>query len=226
MGTRAAAAEPENVIQYARAFLSGLASHRITGCAKHFPGLGGGTLDSHLATPAIHRAWLQLWQEDLLPYRKLATGSNALPMVMVSHATYLETRGGNSPATASPFWVTTVLQKRIGYRGLILSDDMEMGGILNFLPIEEAAIAAIRAGMHLLEICHSPELILRSYESLIHEAERSTVFRKLLLDRAETTRRLRAIRFAQSPGRALSARQLATLADKVRRFGTLVEETQ
>ena len=72
-------------------------------------------------------------------------------------------------------------RKRIGYRGLIFSDDLEMGGALKFLPIEGAAIEAIRAGMDLIEICHSPELILRCFESLIHEAERSKVFRLSLI---------------------------------------------
>jgi beta-N-acetylhexosaminidase len=77
-----------------------------------------------------------------------------------------------------------VLRKRIGYRGIIFSDDLEMGGILKFMPIEEAAVAAIRAGMDLMEICHSPELILRAYEALIAEGERSAAFRQLLLARA------------------------------------------
>ena len=132
-------------------------------------------------------------------------------MVMVSHASYPSTRGAETPASVSPFWITTVLKKRIGYRGLIFSDDMEMGGILTHMPIEEAVIAAIRAGTHLLEICHSPELILRGYESLIHEAERSAIFRKLLLDRARTTRRLRAssIFSASSPARVSLSRNSA-----------------
>ena len=81
-----------------------------------------------------------------------------------------QTPGKNHPASASAFWITKVLRKRIGYRGIILSDDLEMGGILKFLPVDEAAIAAVRAGIDLLEICHSAELILRAYEALIAEA--------------------------------------------------------
>ena len=80
-----------------------------------------------------------------------------------------------------------MLRKRIGYRGIIFSDDLEMGGILKFMPIEEAAITAIRAGMSLIEICHTPELILRAYEALIAEAERSPAFSKLLFTRAKQT---------------------------------------
>jgi len=219
MGTRTASADPAGVVRYARAFLAGLASHGVIGCGKHFPGLGGGGLDSHLETPAIERSWAELWRSDLVPYQQLAT---ELPMVMVNHATYPQTRGGERPATASPYWITTILQKRMGYRGLIFSDDMEMGGILKFLPMEEAAIAAVLAGIHLMEICHSPELILRCYESLIQEAERSTAFRKMLLDRAQTSQRLRRARFSLPLSRPLSTVQLEALRGKIGRFATRV----
>ena len=221
MGTRAAAPDPLSVVTYARQFLAGLATHGILGCGKHFPGLGGGNLDSHLETPAIQRQMPELWREDLVPYRELAA---ELPMVMINHATYPKTQSKNAPATASRFWINTVLLKKIGYRGLVFSDDMEMGGILKYAPMEEAAILAIRAGIHLMEICHSPELILRCYESLIHEAERSVSFRKLLLERASVAQRLRKARFNQPLARPLSTVQLAALREKILHFKTTVEE--
>jgi beta-N-acetylhexosaminidase len=220
MGTRAAASTGAGVAEYARAFLAGLASRGVVGCGKHFPGLGGGTLDSHLETPAIDRSWKELWNEDLAPYRELI---RVLPMVMVTHAAYPQVRSEELPATASSYWIKTVLQKKLGYRGLVFSDDMEMGGILKFLPMEEAAVAAIRAGMHMLEICHSPELILRCYEALIHEAERSAAFRRVLLERAATGRRLREKRFGGKATKALSEGQLVGLRDKIVRFQETVE---
>jgi beta-N-acetylhexosaminidase len=209
-----------NVVTYGRAFLAGLAKHGVVGCGKHFPGLGGGSLDSHLETPAIQRNLKSLWDEDLLPYRELAA---ELPMVMVNHATYPATHGGDRPATASAYWVTSMLAKQIGYRGLIFSDDMEMGGILNFAPIEEAAILAVRAGIHLMEICHSPELILRAYESMIAEAEQSAAFCKLLLGRAAIATRLRLERFNKPMSRPLSTNQFAALREAVIRFGAEIE---
>jgi beta-N-acetylhexosaminidase len=222
MGTRPAAATPTGVAEYGRAFLTGLAGQGVVGCGKHFPGLGGGAKDSHLETPEIGRSWKQLWDEDLGPYRELV---RALPMVMVTHAAYPRTQGGELPATASRFWVTTVLRKRLGFRGLIFSDDMEMGGILKFMEMEEAAIAALRAGLHMLEICHSPELILRCYEALIREAERSAVFRRLLLDRARTAKRMRRRRFLEV-GKGLSDSQLGALRGRVLRFAATVETAQ
>jgi beta-N-acetylhexosaminidase len=222
MGTRSAAPTPEGAIEYARNFLAGLSAQGVAGCAKHFPGLGGGALDSHAETPAVRRGFDDLWREDLVPYRALR---DELPMVMVNHAAYPDTPGGMRPATASHFWITTVLRKRVGYRGIVFSDDMEMGGILKFLPMEDAAIEAIRAGMDLLEICHSPELILRAYEALIGEAERSAAFRNLLLKRAQKTASKRAKLFAGPAPKALSARQFEALRDRILRFREQFDET-
>lgn len=189
MGTRAPAAEPAVVVDFAREFLRGLEAQGIAGCGKHFPGLGGAAGDTHFVTPEIGRNWKQMWNEDLVPYRELHA---AMPMIMTNHAAYPATKGKKEPASASRFWITTVLRGQIGYRGIVLSDDLEMGGILKFLPVEEAAVAAVRAGSDLLEICHSPELILRSFEALVAAAEKSAAFRTLLLQRARECERKRA----------------------------------
>jgi beta-N-acetylhexosaminidase len=223
VGTRAAAATVQGVVEYGRQFLAGLAGQRVVGCGKHFPGLGGGTLDSHLETPSIHRTLSVLNREDLAPYRELR---NELPMIMVNHAAYPKTPGGARPASVSPFWITTVLRKQIGYGGIIFSDDLEMGGILKFLPIEHAAIASIRAGTDLLEICHSPELILRAYESLIIEAERSTTFRSQLLTRARQISIKRKRLVAAKASAALSTGQFEALRTRIQRFSEAISKTQ
>jgi beta-N-acetylhexosaminidase len=215
LGSRATGETAEQVIEYAHDFLAGLAAHKVVGCGKHFPGLGGGSLDSHAETPTIHRSMRELWSKDLTPYRDLR---NELPMVMVNHAAYPETPGKNLPASVSPYWITTVLRKRIGYRGILFSDDLEMGGILKFMPIEEAVIAAIRAGMDLVEICRTPEMILRAYEALIAEAERSAAFSKLLIARAEQTARQRAKLFASGVSPAFTAKQFEALRKQIHNF--------
>ena len=219
MGTRAAAADAAGVIEYTQAFLAGLAAQGVAGCGKHFPGLGGGTLDSHLDTPKIEREWRDLWSEDLEPYRAL---KDALPVVMVSHAAYPKTAGKERPASVSKFWIEAVLRKRIGYRGLVLSDDLEMGGILKCMSMEEAAVEAVRAGTELIEICHSAELILRAYEALVREAERSAAFRAVVLQRTLDSARKRARLFAEPVGRALTARQFEALRTRVVKFGERV----
>ena len=77
--------------------------------------------------------------------------------------------------------MSEVLRKRIGYRGMVVSDDLEMGGVANFMPIGEAAVETVRVGSDLLLICHHPEPILNVYEALIAEGERSAAFGRLCL---------------------------------------------
>jgi beta-N-acetylhexosaminidase len=219
MGTRSTAATAAGVVEYARQFLAGLAAYKVVGCGKHFPGLGGGVLDSHVATPTIRRGSRELWRQDLAPYRELR---NELPMVMVNHAAYPQTLGKNRPASVSRYWIQTVLRQRIGYRGIVFSDDLEMGGILKFMPMEEAAVAAIDAGMNLIEICHTPELILRAYEALLAEGERSAAFGKLLTTRAERTARQRTKLLAGGAPAALTSRQFAALRGRILRFSKAI----
>jgi beta-N-acetylhexosaminidase len=223
LGSRCSAREPAGVIAYAREFLAGLGSREIVGCGKHFPGLGAGTLDSHQKTPSIPRDGAAIWSDDLEPYRALR---DELPMVMVNHAAYPMTPGRRRPASVSSYWIETVLRKRIGYRGLVLSDDLEMGGILNFMSIEEAAIEAIRSGSDLIEICHRAELILQAFEALIAEAERSAAFRKLLLERARVTERKRLRIFPDQMQSALGERPFEALRARILRFGEIVAAAQ
>jgi beta-N-acetylhexosaminidase len=189
MRTRVVSDDPKGVVTYAEAFLTGLSKAGALGCGKHFPGLGGGALDSHHATPAIDRTWKQLWEEDMLPFRKL---HRALPFIMVSHATYPQAFSKPDtraiPASISPFWIDRTLRHKIGFRGLVVSDDMEMGGILHHAPIEEAAVAAIAAGAHLIEICKDPALVLTAYEAILSEAEHSRSFRSIVEQSAATVR--------------------------------------
>src|SRR5262249_6591723 len=146
-----------------------------------------------------------------VPYREL---HRTMPMIMTNHAAYPRTPGKNEPASASRFWINKTLRKKIGYKGIVLSDDLEMGGILKFLPVEEAAVAAIRAGSDLVEICHSAELILRSYEALISEAERSGAFRKYLLAAATVSTRKRARLYARGLPPVLKPKKLSSLRDE------------
>jgi beta-N-acetylhexosaminidase len=215
LGSRTAGATAAEVIDYARAFLAGLAAQGVVGCGKHFPGLGGASGDTHFDTPTIGRTTHELWSQDVAPYRALHA---AMPIIMTNHAAYPATPGKLTPASASTYWITNVLRKRIGYRGIILSDDLEMGGILKFMPLDEAAVAAFRAGSDVVEICRSPELILHTYEALLAEGERSASFRTLLLARAREVARKRARLYNAPIARPLTAKQLDSLRTRIDRF--------
>jgi beta-N-acetylhexosaminidase len=219
MGSRTTGATAADVIAYASEFLAGVAGQGVVGCGKHFPGLGGATGDTHFVTPEIQRDWPQLWNEDMVPYREL---HKQMPMIMTNHAAYPRTPGKNVPASASRFWIAETLRKKIGYKGIVLSDDLEMGGILKFLPVEEAAVEAIRAGSDLLEICHSAELILRTYEALITEGERSGAFRKILWNTARDSARKRARLYGARIAAVPTAKSLESRKSKILAFNETI----
>jgi beta-N-acetylhexosaminidase len=193
MSSRAVSADPKEVIGYAREFLRGLGDAGVLGCGKHFPGLGEGNLDSHHELPLIRKSLKQMWVEDLVPYRILC---RELPLVMISHAAYPDVTGDRAPASLSKKWITDILRKRIGYNGLVVSDDMEMGAVLKFAPIEETAVQHIRAGGDLALICHSEELVTRGYEALVRAAETDRRFRNRAADAARRVQKLKRKLFA------------------------------
>jgi beta-N-acetylhexosaminidase len=186
MSTRAVSDDPKQVVIYAREFLRGLGDAGVLGCGKHFPGLGEATLDTHHALPSVEKSLRKLWDEDLVPYRTLR---RELPMVMVSHAAFprvaKERAKGRIPASLSKKWITDILRKKIGYRGLVCSDDLEMGGVLTAAPIEQAMVAHIRAGGDLGLICQQEDFILRAHEAMIREAERDGRFARRVRESAE-----------------------------------------
>lgn len=182
MSSRAFSTDPKAVVTYAREFLAGLNAAGVIGAGKHFPGLGEGNLDSHHELPVIRKSFNQLWDEDLVPYRLM---KRELPMVLVNHANYPDVTNDPLPASLSKYWITDVLRRRIGYRGLVVSDDLEMGGVLEAAPIDEAATKFIAAGGDLCLICHEQARIEQAYETMLREAERDSRFRRRVLESAK-----------------------------------------
>jgi len=188
LSSRAVSANPHEAAAYAREFLAGLRDSNVLGCGKHFPGLGEGKLDSHHELPVIEKPLQKMWSEDLLPYRTLR---GQLPMVMISHAAYPQVTGDRTPASLSKQWITDILRKRIGYRNLIVSDDLEMGGVRAAAPIGEAAVEFVRAGGDVCLICHREDFILQAYEQLIKTVGQDAKFARRV---AEAARRVTAFK--------------------------------
>ena len=175
--TRTVSADPRTTSQYAREFLRGLRDSDVVGCGKHFPGLGSARLDSHAGLPVIEKPWKQLWKEDLRPYRALC---DRLPFVMVAHAAYPQVTGDDTPASLSKEWMKRILRKRIGYRGLIVTDDLDMGGVLASASIEDAAVETLRAGADMFLVCQKEESVRRAFEAVVKRAEEDKKFARLV----------------------------------------------
>jgi beta-N-acetylhexosaminidase len=221
LGTRAVSTDPSEVILYAREFLAGLGDAGLLGCGKHFPGLGEGSLDSHRRLPVIEKPWKKLWAEDLVPYRRLRS---RLPMIMVCHAAYPAVTREQTPASLSQKWITGVLRRKLGYRGLVLSDDLDMGAVLSAATIELAAVATLRAGADMYLVCQKEENVELAYEAVVHVGERDRSFARRLAAANRrvlaSKRRARALQRPSPPPRPALierlTRELWELGEQVR----------
>ena len=220
MGSRAVSDNPKETVKYAREFLAGLNAAKVVGCGKHFPGLGEGNLDSHHELPGIEKPLRKLWGEDLVPYRTLR---RQLPMVMVSHAAYPQVTKSPTPASLSRTWIRDILKKRIGYKNLVVSDDLEMGGVLSAAPVGEAGVQFVTAGGDICLVCHREDYVLQAYEALAKKAESDRAFAKRIADSA---RRVTAFKRKQAKnlrmGKAPSDLQMNKLTRKLWEFGEQV----
>ncbi|MGB6475601.1 MAG: beta-N-acetylhexosaminidase [Candidatus Sulfotelmatobacter sp.] len=220
MGSRAISENPRKVVAYVREFLAGLRATNTLGCGKHFPGLGEGNLDSHHALPVIEKSLKRLWAADLIPYRTLR---RQLPFAMISHAAYPQVTHDQAPASLSKIWITDILRKRIGFRNLIVSDDLEMGGVLSAAPVGRAAVEHVRAGGDLCLICHREDYITQAYKEMA-----STVARDAKFARQVENAAARVLAFKKKSrnmlraGKSPSAASVGKLSRKLWEFGEQV----
>lgn len=196
IGDRAFGTDPRRVVQLAGLFARAHLDAGVFPVGKHFPGLGRASADTHLSLPVIEASRRVLWAEDLVPYRRLA---GMLPMIMAGHACYpgLQ-RSDRDPASLAREVIDGLLRRRIGYRGLILTDDLEMGAVDQRMDGGEQALRALRAGNDGLMFCHSEERIRGAARALV-DAFRA---RRLPAARLDTSvRRILALKRRRLTGR-------------------------
>ena len=225
MSSRSVSDDPNKVVIYAREFLRGLGDAGVLGCGKHFPGLGEATLDTHHELPIVNKPLRKMWEQDLVPYRLLR---RELAMVMISHSAYPTVTQARTPASLSKKWITDILRKKIGYRGLICSDDLEMGGVLAAAPIELAVIGHIRAGGDLGLICHQEDFILRAHQALLREVERDRKFARRVQESAQRVLAFKKKAFSQKSavGRRARVPTSAQVEQLTRQLWEFGEETR
>jgi beta-N-acetylhexosaminidase len=149
VGDRAFSAEPKEVVLLARAALEGLHDGGVAGCIKHMPGHGRATADSHLALPRVDAKEIDL-ANDVYPFTQLADAEAA----MTAHIVY-DAWDPDRPATCSPFVIEEIIRKRIGFQGMLMSDDLDMHALQFALNggLTERAEAAIEAGCDVVLQC-------------------------------------------------------------------------
>jgi beta-N-acetylhexosaminidase len=162
IGDRALHFDPNAVGALAAELIKGLAEGGLQAVGKHFPGHGFAALDSHVAVPRDERAVAAIMKKDVAPYR--AAIDAGLAGVMPAHVIF--TQADSEPAGYSRFWLQEVLRGKLGFQGLIFSDDLSMEGASTAGGVPERARAALAAGCDMALLCKDPEGQGRLLESL------------------------------------------------------------
>ena len=152
IGDRAFATEPGPVARLGLALARGLLAEGVLPCGKHFPGHGATTGDSHFVLPRVRRTRRELARIDLVPFARAAAAN--LPALMTAHVVY-PALDPHHPATQSRIICRDLLRRRLGFRGTLFSDDLEMNAVAARATPARRSLAALEAGCDMLLICQS-----------------------------------------------------------------------
>ena len=176
IGPRAFSADPIQTAELAKAWYQGSEEAGVIATAKHFPGHGRTDKDSHGTLPIIKATLEEMEQSDLVPYRALI--AEGVPAIMAGHLAFPKITGSNRPATISQVLLKSVLREELGFRGLIITDDMIMAGASSYTPnTAYACLESIRCGADMVLISKDEATFEQAYELIIREMRKDPDFR-------------------------------------------------
>ncbi len=162
----------EDVIRFAGAFNRGLRSEGVLSCGKHFPGYSAATVDPHHDLPTINRTLVELSSCEWQPYRAI---QSELDSIMVGHIRNIHLDPTGTASSLSRPMIQGVLREQWRYQGCVITDDMDMGAILNEYGFDDSMRMAIEAGNDLILLCHRVPMAKRAAEVLSQLPENTTL---------------------------------------------------
>jgi len=156
----------DQVITMAGVFNKALQATGILSCGKHFPGYSSASSDPHHELSALPRSLAELEAHELKVFRHFAAGENAVDSMMTGHISFAELDASGLPASLSPVVTTKLLREGMGFQGLVMTDDLDMGAIINHHGFDEMIRLGLEAGNDLLMICHRTELAEQAFKVL------------------------------------------------------------
>jgi len=216
---------PGEVLGYTTVYMRGLQGAGMVGCLKHFPGIGAGEVDSHEEMPVVQLSHDDLIAQDLAPYIELfQRRDDRVRCVMVSHGGFPNidireeiTGGLLEPASLNYNIVTKLLREELGYKHLVVTDDLEMGAIARHCEIEDASVRAMKAGEDMLLICASPDKIRRGYQGLLAAAKDGQISQTRIKESLDRIARTKTIVESPLP---LDPERFKQLSDEVLRLNS------
>jgi beta-glucosidase-like glycosyl hydrolase len=167
VGTRAAAGDPERAGALLAEWIDACQAEGVLACAKHFPGHGGADGDSHRALAVTRKSAEWLWRDELAPFRHAVEAGVA--SVMTAHVAYPSLDAGGSPATLSRPMLADLLRGQLGFEGLVVSDSLEMDGVLSAGSESQVAVRAIVAGCDVLLAIADPQGVAAHLERAMRD---------------------------------------------------------
>ncbi|MBN8548361.1 MAG: glycoside hydrolase family 3 protein [Deltaproteobacteria bacterium] len=164
IGKRAFGTTPEEVIQAVVPYAQALLKNKVIPCAKHFPGHGDTSQDSHLELPRVKLTLPELEKRELKPFQALI--DSGIPMILTAHIKFLEIDKRN-PATLSKKILGEILREKMGFSGVILSDDLDMQAIADNYSEDDIAKRAIPAGLDMFLFNHKPQRGIKLAEAIL-----------------------------------------------------------
>jgi beta-N-acetylhexosaminidase len=225
IGDRALGDKPEDVARLGRVVIEALQGEGIAACGKHFPGHGDTTTDSHFELPLIEHPPDRLEAVEFVPFR--AAIEARVACIMTAHI-LVPALDEQRPATLSPAIVDGLLKKKLGFDGVVLTDDLEMKAISSRYSLPDATLAALSAGCDGVLMCAgAQEPQFAALEGVIHAVENGTLPLRRVEDALTRQRRVKERFLAPPRARPLEGRALRTLlgrdehqaiADEMARF--------
>lgn len=205
IGDRSLSRDPATVARAGAELVRGMQEEGVAACCKHFPGHGDTSVDSHYGLPVIEHGLDRLESVEMVPFRAgIAAGAAA---VMTAHVV-VKTLDPGCPATISGPVLQGLLRERLGFGGVVVSDDFEMKALAGHFPFDEAVIGGVEAGLDLLCICHSPAAQRRAIELIATEVSEARL--------RESAERIDAFcdRYARGPGEGVDSASVGTEAHR------------
>lgn len=150
IGSRSFSSEPELCASLAGVVVKSLRDGGVASCLKHFPGYGSATVDDHNGTSIVEKSLSELLACDLIPFQSVIADEQSVPFVMVSHLSYPNVTGSDTPADLSAAIVTDILRDKLEYENIIITDSHAMASITDHYTPGEAAVQALMAGCDMI----------------------------------------------------------------------------
>ncbi|WP_176757862.1 beta-N-acetylhexosaminidase [Melghirimyces thermohalophilus] len=215
IGVRSFSSNPDQVARMGLAQIRGYHDGQVLTAVKHFPGHGDTSVDTHVNLPAIPHSLERLNQVELVPFKRVLDQTDAVMSAHITFPKLVETPG--LPGTLSKKVLTGLLRERLGFAGVIMTDDLEMGAIVEHFGPEEAAVRAVKAGADILLVSHNLDHQQASMAAVRQAVKKGEISEERI---DQSLRRILRLKLKRTGGVSIAGKPLVPVSQVKERVGT------